>query len=209
VNEKVTMSSGIETKTQADTIHHYDDSFRLIIAMARAYLRYGGYSFETDASLTRIIKALGLNGEINATPNSIEIAVWLNDESRQTIYMAMTKDTDYNLTKLSQVENLSDQVVGGKILPAQGLERLKEIDRAPAVYGNLMNSLAFVMCGAGFAVVIGVSWLNVFLGGVFGLISFGVTLFASRNARVAIIMELLQQRLSLFWQVVLPFSIQA
>jgi uncharacterized membrane protein YjjP (DUF1212 family) len=191
VNEKVPISYGIETKTQADTIHHYDDSFRFIIAMARAYLRYGGYSFETDVSLTRIIEALGLNGEINATPNFIEIAVWLNDESRQTIYMAMTRDTDYNLAKLAQVENLSDQVVGGKILPAQGLERLKEIDRAPYVYGNLMNSLAFVLCGAGFAVVIGMSWLNVFLGGVFGLISFGVTLFASRNSRMEIIKELL------------------
>lgn len=181
----------VEMTPESEDTRSFDDSVRFIIALARANLRYGGYSFETDASLYRIIKALGLKGEINATPNSIEIAIWLTDEHRQTVYMAMTRDTDYNLAKLAQVEDLSDQVVGGKIPPAEGLSRLQEIEHASLVYGNLMNALAFVLCGAGFAVVIGASWLEVFFGGMLGLVSFGVTHFASRNVRGAIIMELL------------------
>lgn len=176
---------------ETDNIHHFDESFRFIVAMARASIRYGGYSFETDARLSRVIRALGLKGEINANPNSVEIAIWLDDEHRQNIYMAKTRDIDYHLAKLAQLEALSDQIVGGKVSPAEGLDRLKEIERAPAAYGNPSNALAFVLCGAGFAVIIGLSWLNVVLSGIFGLVSFGITLFAARSFRVAIIRELL------------------
>lgn len=178
-------------KTQDDRIHHFDESFRFIVAMARASIRYGGYTFETDMRLSRVISALGLKGEINATPNYIQIAVWLGEEDRQNMYMAITRDTAYNLAKLAQLETLGDQIISGKVSPAEGLDHLKEIERSPAIFGNPINALAFVLCGAGFAVIIGLPWLNVVLGGIFGLVSFGITRFAARSFRVAIIMELL------------------
>jgi uncharacterized membrane protein YjjP (DUF1212 family) len=150
-----------ETKSEVGNVPPFCDSVRFITALVKAYQRYGGYSFETDQILIRVAKALGLNAEINATPNSTEIALWFRDENQQTIYLAMTRDTDYNLTELAQVKDLIDQVIGGQVLPVQGLERLREIERAPLVYGNLINALAFVLCGAGFAAIIGASWLNV------------------------------------------------
>lgn len=185
------MVSGYETSPEARDESPFYDSVRFVTTLIRAYQRYGGYTFETDYVFYRVIKALGLKGSINATPNSIIISLWLEDETRQTTYMTMTRDTDYDLDKYTQVKDLIDQVVPGKVSPVQGLERLKEIERAPLRYGNFINAIAFVLCGAGFAVIIGVSWLNVLFGGLFGLVSFAVTLFATRSERVAIIMEIL------------------
>lgn len=169
----------------------FDASVRFINALAKADQRYGGYSYELDLSLIKVIKALGLNGEINATPNFIEIALWRGDEDRQTLSLALTRDTNYDLAKLARIRNLIDDVVDKRLSPAQGLDSLQEIQSTPAQYDNFINALAFVLCGTGFAVVIGASWTEVFFGGLLSLISFGITHLASRSDRIEIIKELI------------------
>ncbi len=183
---------------EVDDANQLDEQVTFVTAFARADQRYGGYSYQTELYLKRIIAKLGLQGEIFATPNSIEIALWKDDESRQTIRLAVTRDTEYDLNKIAQIHDIAEKVTDGQISLQQGLELLTKTDRALPIYGNRMNAFAFVLCGSGLAVMIGASWLDVLFGGLLGLISFGAVLLASRAARISIVAELLAAALAGF-----------
>jgi len=128
-----------------------------------------------------IITVLGLKGEILAVPGSMIIALWQDDLHHQTIHMTTNRQTNYDMARFGKVRDLIGDVERGRISPAEGLTRLTEIERAPAVYGNLPKAFAFFLAGVGFGVILGISWLDVFIGGVLGLMAFGVELLAARS----------------------------
>ncbi|MDD4138219.1 MAG: threonine/serine exporter family protein [Methanoregula sp.] len=163
---------------------HFDDSVRFITALSRAIDQYGGHTHDTDNTIRQIINALGLNGEILAVPNTMIIALWQDDLHHQTIHIATTRGTSYDMTRFGKVRDLIVEVEAGRISPADGVVRLKEIEHAPAIYGNYQKAAAFFLAGVGFGVILGISWLDVFFGGVLGLVAFGVEFLASRSGLV-------------------------
>jgi len=176
--------SGDEMNPLHEDTHHFDDSVRFITALTKAIDQYGGHSHNTDKTIQHIIKVLGLKGEILAVPNTMILALWQDNMHHQTIHIATTRQTNYDMARLGKVRDLIGEVEGGRVSPADGLIRLKEIERAPAHYGNYQKALAFFLAGAGFGVILGISWLDVFIGGVLGLIAFGVELLAARTSLV-------------------------
>ncbi|MDD1686165.1 threonine/serine exporter family protein [Methanoregula sp.] len=163
---------------------HFDDSVRFIMALSTAIDKYGGHTHDTDNTIRQIIKTLGLKGEILAVPNTIIIALWQDDLHHQTIHIATTRGTSYDMTRFGMVRDLIVDVEAGRISPADGVVRLKEIEHAPSLYGNYAKAAAFFLAGVGFGVILGISWLDVFFGGVLGLAAFGVELLASRSGLV-------------------------
>jgi uncharacterized membrane protein YjjP (DUF1212 family) len=175
--------SGNEMNPLNDT-QHFDDSVRFITALSRAIDKYGGHTHDTDKTIRHIIKALGLKGEILAVPNTMIIALRQDDLHHQTIHIATTRGTSYDMTRFGKVRDLIVEVEAGRISPFNGVVRLKEIEHAPAIYGNYQKAAAFFLAGVGFGVILGISWPDVFFGGVLGLVAFGVELMASRSGLV-------------------------
>jgi len=167
-----------------DNPHHFDDSVRFITELATAIARYNGHSYDADKVILRVIGALGLKGEILAVPGAMILALWQDDMHHQTIHLATSGQTIYDMARLERVMAILGDVEGGRISPADGLRRLKEIEHAPAIYGNLPKAIAYFLAGIGFGVILGISWLDVLIGGVLGLAAFGVELLASRSSRV-------------------------
>jgi len=163
---------------------HFDDSVRFITALAKAIDQYGGHSHDTDKTVQHVIQVLGLKGEILAVPNTMILALWQDDMHHQTIHIATTRGTNYDMARLGKVRDIVADVECGRVSPAGGFVRLNEIERAPALYGNYKKALAFFLAGVGFGVILGISWLDVLIGGVLGLMAFGVELLADRSGRV-------------------------
>ena len=163
---------------------NFDDSVRFITALAKSTDRYGGHSHDIDKTLLRVIRSLGLNGEILATPSSQIIAIWQNHTEHQTIHIATTQTPVYDMARLERVGDLIGEVEAGRTCPADGIIRLKEIGQSPPLYGTPLKALAFFLAGAGFGALMGISWLEILIGGLLGIIAFGVEIWVSRISKL-------------------------
>ena len=151
----------------------FEERARFIYALAMAIERYAGHSHDTDLFLHRVFRALGLQGNIHATPNSMIIALWQDDEIHQMIFTVPARETNYDMTRLSETMALTGQLENDRISPAEGLLRLRRIADTPRTYSTGYNAFVFFLSGVAFGVLLGVSWLEVFLGGVLGLLTYG------------------------------------
>lgn len=169
----------------------FKEASGFIDALVKATQSYGVASRAVVVTLSRVVKALGLNGEFIATPNYVQTVLWGDDEHQQSIHLAVSRSGDFNLAKLAQVTRLTQEVEAGAVRPVEAVKRLSEIRRAPDAYGPKLTALAFMLCAASFAVVIGASWFDALFGGLAALASYGVTRLAARSAGVAALQELL------------------
>ncbi len=163
---------------------NFDDSVRFITALAKSTDRYGGHSHDIDQTLLRVIRSLGLNGEILATPSSQMIAIWQNHTDNQTIHINTSREPVYDMARLEKVADLIGEVESGRTSPAYGIQRLKEIEQAPPLYGTSLKALAFFLAGAGFGALMGISWLEILTGGLLGILAFGIEILVSRISQL-------------------------
>ncbi|WP_321505565.1 threonine/serine exporter family protein [uncultured Methanoregula sp.] len=182
--------SGNTMKSLPHDSCHFDDSVRFITALIKAIELYGGHSHDICKTVERIIGVLGLHGEILATPNSLIIALWLDEMHRQTVHIATMPETRYDMARLGKLRDLIEEIECGRISPADGLTRIREIERTPSIYGNRLKAFAYLLAGLSFGVLLGLSWLDVLVGGTLGIIAFGVELYVSRFSRVDYAREL-------------------
>lgn len=174
----------------------FDAACQFVKELAKATQRYGVSSHQMTEYLARVSRAVDLSGEFVATPNHVVIVLWRGDESRQRVYSFGARSGNFNLARLARVKNLVNEVEAGSISPGKALERLQEIGRSRAEYGAVLNALAFVLCGAGFAGILRASWLDVLFGGLLGLASYGVTTWARHSRNVALATEPLAAAIS-------------
>lgn len=174
------MTDGNEKSSPPDTPYGFDDCVHFITTLAKAVDRYGGHSHDMDQTLLHVIRSLGLNGEILATPSSRTIALWQKHTDHQTIHIATSQEPAYDMTRLEWTRDLIEDVEAGRTGPAEGIRRLQEIERAPPLYTNPAKAIAFFLAGAGFGALMGISWLEILIGGALGIIAFGIEMYVSR-----------------------------
>jgi uncharacterized membrane protein YjjP (DUF1212 family) len=158
----------------------FEECARFIYALAIAVERYAGHSHDTDLFLHRVIRSLGLQGDIHATPNSMIIALWHDEEIHQTVFTVAARDTNYDMTRLSEIMAIAGQLESGRISPAEGVLRLRRVADAPNTYSTCYNAFVYFLSGVAFGVLLGVSWMEVFFGGVLGLVTYGFEGFVRR-----------------------------
>jgi len=173
-----------------------EDAYRFITELSAATQTYGLSTTETWDQVTNFARALNWNARFIATPNHVQSVFWKDDDDTQHIRFITTRSGNYDLSKLAEMRNLMTQVEAGEILVGNAVKRLREIISAPSAYGPLMNAIAYVLCGSGFAVILGVSWLDVAFGGLLSLVSFGIAVLANRSKGVATLMEMLAAMMS-------------
>ena len=169
----------------------FDAACRFMKDLARATQTYGVSSHEMVEYLVGVSRAVGLTGEFATTPNYVVMSLWRGDESHRRVYAFAARTGNFNLAKLTRVTELVNDVEAGSVSLERAPQRLQEIDRGGAEYGSALNALAFVLCGAGFAAVLRVSWLDLLFGGLLSLVSFGVLAGAKRSRSIALAPDLL------------------
>jgi len=167
-----------------------DQACRFLNALVPAIQRYGISSSAMESQLARVASALHVRGQFLATPTEVQSILWEGEDDLQRIHISVVNAGDYDLTKLSEVSELVAHVESGDTTPDAGLERLRAIHDASPENGPWLDAVAFVLCGLGFAVMLGLSWLDVFLGGALSLVSFGLTRLATRSRGVTVALEL-------------------
>ena len=142
----------------------FDEACRFLDALVAVVQRYGVSSSAMESLLVRVAHALRLQGQFLATPTQVQSILWDDDENRQRLHISVASAGNYDLNKLVQISELVGSVESGATTPADGLARIPVIDRAGQEYGPGLNAVAFVLCGLGFGVMLGISWMDVLLG---------------------------------------------
>jgi len=168
----------------------FERNCRFLDALVAAMQRYGVSSASMESSLAHVARTLHLEGQFLATPTQVQSIIWDADEDRQRLHISVSSAGNYDLTKLAQLSELVGQVESGETTPDAGLDRIRAIDRAGPEYGAWQDAVAFVLCGVGFGVILGISWLDVLLGGALSIVSFGFVRWAARSKGLATALEL-------------------
>ena len=169
----------------------FDRACRFLNALVAAEQSYGVSSTEMESMLVRVAHALHIQGQFLATPTQVQSILWDDDEDGQRLHISVARAGDFDLNKLAQISELVEHVVSGEITPDIGLSRIRAIKRAGPEYGPAINAMAFVLCGLGFGVILGIPWLDVLLGGALGIVSFGLTRLAMHSRGLKRTLEVL------------------
>lgn len=117
------------------------DAVNFLLRFARAQHAYGTAVHLLEESCSRLAQRLGLAAQVLATPTSIMISVGSGEAER--IHMIRTDPGDQDLGRLTDVSEVSRQVLRGDVSPASGAAMLDAIDRAPPRYPQAITTLAF------------------------------------------------------------------
>lgn len=157
----------------------------VMLRIGRTAYEYGLPGYELSGLLTRVGAALGLPGAVIATPDYIDYTI--DDEQRggQRRMMTQLGDVSYNLGKLSQTLRLADRLEHGGVSVDEANRRLDEIRELRPHYPTIAVGVAYIACGAGFAVILSAAWGDVAFAAALSLVVFGLGLVAQRSEWLA------------------------
>jgi len=168
----------------------FDRACRFLDALVADVQRYGVSSSAMQSMLVHVARALNLQGQFLATPTQVQSIIWDEEEDRQRLHISVSNAGDYDLTKLALISELVATVESGETTPDAGLDRLRAIRRTSPEYGPVVNGVAFALCGLGFGVILGLSWVDVLLAGALSFVSFGIASLAARSQGLTTALEL-------------------
>ena len=163
----------------------FDQSCRFIIELGRIGHRYGVSSYRLTSYLEKVSKSLGIEGSFMITPSYINFVFETDGELGQQSRFEMMGPTTFEMTKLARISLLVRRVVDGSISLVEGEKQLGVIDRDSPAFGNLPVGIGYALSGAGFAVLMSVSWFDVFLAALLSLMVYAMVLSAGRGGWLA------------------------
>lgn len=139
-----------------------------MVRVARALHIYGAPANRLEAALTQMSARFGLEGQFFSTPTSIFIAFGPAEDQR--MMLERVEPGDVNLEKLSELDELLDEVASASVSPEEGVGRIAEIVARPNRYGWLSTTLAHILVAASAAVFLGGGRPDVVTAAVAGMI---------------------------------------
>lgn len=150
----------------------FDEACRFIIKLGEKIHGYGPNAARMEWYLNRITKILGYQGVFRSTPEQISFAFTKDGTDWQKIHISAMSGTGTELNRLAKAGELINDLEKGKISVAEASSRLDEIDKTPHPWGNFTTALSYILCGVAFPVLLGGSWVDLILSGIFSLVVF-------------------------------------
>jgi uncharacterized membrane protein YjjP (DUF1212 family) len=166
---------------------HADPRTSFILNLGRA-LHASGYSADRlEEALSLASERLGLEAQFFSTPTSIMASFGPQDDQRT--FMIRVAPGESNLGKLARVDQVTRDVLSGRLTPSEGTAAIASIESAPPDYGPVVTTIAFGVASGSAARFIGGGLAEVLVGLVAGLAIGVLALIAARNAGLARVFE--------------------
>ena len=111
-----------------------------VLRLGRALHAYGYASPALERALVTTSARLGLVGQFFSTPTSIFVAFGVG--SAQRTFLTRVEPGGVSLGKLADIDASARAVVHGTLSPAEALARIEAVERAPAPFGPVLETLA-------------------------------------------------------------------
>ncbi len=162
-----TMSSYFipQSTPEINAIAHSEIAF--VLRLGRALHQYGYPADRLEAVMERAAQQFELEGQFFTTPTSIFAAFGALEEQRT--FLMRVEPGESNLGKLAALDEVTNQVLRGKISPARGAQRIDEILAAPSPYGWPLTIAAFGLASAAASRFLGGGEREALVAGLLGL----------------------------------------
>jgi uncharacterized membrane protein YjjP (DUF1212 family) len=132
-------------------------------------LHTSGYAaHRLEEALELASDQLGLRGQFFSTPTSIMASFGPQDD--QQTFLIRVEPGESNLGKLAQADEVTREVLNGRLTPLEGATRLELIETAPPRYPIWLSTLAFAIVSGSAARFLGGGWHEVLASLAIGLV---------------------------------------
>ena len=163
----------------------FKQTCRFVAEVAIQAHRYGASYLRLSDFFTHLPRLFGFRGEMLAAAPFAFFEFWQSTSAEPYRLTRRLPETSFELTKLSNLWALVNDLEAGQLSIDQGIARLKQIDDLSAPYKHSIVALGYSLCGAGFAILLSAIWFDVFLAAVLSLVVFAITLYAGRSQWLA------------------------
>lgn len=146
---------------------HGQSAIAFVLRLGRALHQYGYPAHRVEAVMERAAQQFELQGQFFTTPTSIFAAFGALEEQRT--YLMRVEPGESDLGKLAALDEVTRQVLRGKISPARGAQRIDEILAAPSPYGWPLTIAAFGLASAAASRFLGGGEREILVAGWLGL----------------------------------------
>ena len=155
-----------------------DPRVSFLLALGRALHGAGHSSGGLEEMLEIAAARLGVPGEFFTTPTSIFAAFGHDD--RQRTYLLRVEPEGPNLSRLAGVKQILDEVLDGRLAPADGASRLRALADARPPYPPLVRTAAFMVSSGASAAFFGGGPREILLAAGLGFLTGLVSLAAQQ-----------------------------
>jgi uncharacterized membrane protein YjjP (DUF1212 family) len=136
---------------------------RFVMELAKRLHQYGTGAHRLEGAIDKCSRLLKLDCQLLSTPTSIilsftDLAGRGKPIPAQVLRMS---PGDINLSKLSQVDDIAEQVLTNRLDLRHGYKRLRDLHDRPSKLRDWLTLLSFGLCGATVAILLRTSWIDV------------------------------------------------
>ncbi|HZS10397.1 MAG TPA: threonine/serine exporter family protein [Blastocatellia bacterium] len=162
------------------------EAIGFILSLGRALHIFGYPAYRLEELLESAAEKLGLKGQFFATPTSVYCGFGELDEQRT--YLIRIEPGDVNLGKLVDLDEVTSNVVCGRITPARGSELVQEITASRSPYRWPLRVLSYSLASAASARIIGGGIKEIIVSGIIGLVIGMLSLLAGRVSSLSFVL---------------------
>lgn len=170
------------TNDQRLTTSDSQQAIDFALKLGKALQVYGAPSHRLEEAMSATLRRMGIIGEFFSTPTAIFAT--LGSGRDKQIELIRIETTDYDLTKLSKLNELASSVAGGRVSPAEGSRVIDQIVASPKAYGPLLTTLCFALTSGAASRFFGAGLIEIVLAITAGLIVGLTALLAPRIALI-------------------------
>ncbi len=127
-----------------------------VLRLGHALHRHGTPAHRLEGLMMRVSERLGLEARFFSTPTSIFASFGPPEDLRTSLIRVEPGDMD--LERLILLDLLADDVIQGRLTPAEGARRVEDILARPERYGPALQLLCWMLAGASAALLFGGGW---------------------------------------------------
>ncbi|MBP6469574.1 MAG: threonine/serine exporter family protein [Chloroflexi bacterium] len=162
-----------------------DDEFtpacQFVTQLASHAHEYGVSYIKLQALMSQLPQLFGFHGVMLAASPFIFFEFWRQGDPEPTRATIQSPVGSFDLSKLSALGSLVNDLTDSKIHISEGMDRLKQIENLEPPYKKPVVALGYALCGAGFAVLLSANWSDVVFAALLSLVVYAITLMANQS----------------------------
>lgn len=156
------------TNVAGDRGAHEAPEVAFCLELGRAFLAYGVPAHRFEEGMARICARLGIQGQFFALPTAFFAS--LESGGQRWTFFERCGASDLDLEKLSRVQELTEDLLAGRIDARASAERVRALLAAPPRWGRTLTVLSFGVGSMPAASFFGGGWREAALTGLLGLL---------------------------------------
>lgn len=157
-----------------------------IAELARRLHAYGTSAQRLEGALGKVAKRLGIQAEVWSNPTGMLLSFPDRErgEPHRITQVIRLEPGEINLGRLARADAIAEDVLAGRIDPADGLEALRALDRPPRGYMLPLTILCFGLAAASVTGLLkNTGWADLTTAGILGMLIGAITVFSEKHPR--------------------------